>query len=272
MKQQMKQRMGILALSVVAVMALAACGGAQEAQTSAPAAEVAAETTTEATTEVAAENTVEVTAETTTETAAAGAENPAPAADGAVSGQRTFVIVPAQTTASYLVDEEFLGGALDKLGIAAGANDVVGSTQQIEGQLQLNLDDLSAALGDNRFAVQMDTLTTDQDRRDNWIREDGPRFNQYPQATFVATAIEGAPATYTAGQEVNFQLIGDLTVRDVTKPVTFDVTASLAGDTLTGVATTQLKMSDFGIEPPNFANTLTVADDFGIKVDFVAQG
>jgi polyisoprenoid-binding protein YceI len=63
-----------------------------------------------------------------------------------------------------------------------------------------------------------------------------------------------------------------LTVRDVTRPATFDVNARLAGDTLSGTATTQIKMSDFGIEPPNFANTLTVADEFRIEVQFVAKG
>ena len=208
-----------------------------------------------------------------TETEATAVEAEATAAEAAaVSGQRTFVIVPEESTAIYLVDEEFFGGALDKLGIAAGTADVVGSTQQIAGQLQLNLDDLSAALGENRFTVQMNTLSTGEDRRDSWIREDGPRFNDYPEARFVATAINGAPASYTEGQEVTFQLVGDLTVRDVTQQVTFDVNASLTGDTLAGTAATRLKMSDFGIEPPNFANTLTVADEFGIEVRFVAKG
>jgi hypothetical protein len=31
-------------------------------------------------------------------------------------------------------------------------------------------------------------------------------------------------------------------------------------------------MSDFGIEPLNFANTLTVEDEFGIRVEFTAKG
>lgn len=189
----------------------------------------------------------------------------------AVAGQRTFVIVPEESRASYLVDEEFLAGALEKLGIPAGAQDIVGSTQAIEGQLQLNLDDLSAALGDNSFQVSMNTLTTDQAGRDKWIRENGPRFNDFPLATFKATSIEGAPAAYNEGDEVNFKLAGDLTIRSVTQPVTFDVTASLTGDTLTGLAATRLRMSEFGIEPPNFANTLTVADEFGIEVQFVAR-
>jgi polyisoprenoid-binding protein YceI len=261
-----------LAGGLLAVMLLAACGGAQTPATeAAPAAEATAAATAEAPAEAPAEATAEAPAEAPAEATADAAAEPA-AAGSAVGGQRTFVIVPEQSKASYLVDEEFLGGALDKLGIAAGAVDVVGSTQQIQGQLQLNLDDLGAALGENTFTVQMNTLATGEDRRDTWIRENGPRFNDFPQATFVATAIEGAPAAYENGQEVSFKLIGDLTVRDVTQPVTFDVTARLDGDTLTGTATTRTKMSDFGIEPPNFANTLTVADEFGIEVQFVAQG
>jgi polyisoprenoid-binding protein YceI len=247
----MRRKLQIGIVTLLALL-LAACGG-EAAPTPAAAAPAAAAT----------EAAVEVTAET-----AAAADAPA----GPVSGQRTFVIVPEQSKASYLVDEEFFGGAFEKYGIAAGDSDVVGSTQQIAGQLQLDLDNLSDALGENRFTVQMNTLVTGEDRRDGWIRENGPRFNDYPEATFVATAIAGAPARYDNGQEVGFQLIGDLTVRDVTQPVTFDVNAKLAGDTLSGTATTRLKMSDFGIEPPNFANTLTVADEFRIQVEFVAKG
>jgi len=199
------------------------------------------------------------------------AADAASAAGAPVAGQRTFVIVPAESKASYLVDEEFFAGALSKLGIAAGLADVIGSTQEIEGRLTLNLDDLSAPLGENTFTVRMNTFTTDQKDRDKWIRENGPRFNDYPLATFTATSIEGAPAAYNEGDEVSFKLSGDLTIREITRPVTFDVTATLRGDTLTGVATTRLKMSDFGIEPPNFANTLTVADEFGIEVQITAK-
>jgi polyisoprenoid-binding protein YceI len=188
-----------------------------------------------------------------------------------VSGLRTFVIDPASSKASYLADEEFFADALTKYGIGAGESDVVGSTQEIEGQLQLNLDDLSAALGENRFVVQMNTLSTDRPLRDGWIRDNGPRFNQYPEAIFVATGIEDAPAAYSEGEEVTFLLLGDITIREITQPVTFTVTARLAGATLTGVATTRLLMSDFGIEPPNFINTLTVNDEFGIEVEFTAR-
>ncbi len=189
----------------------------------------------------------------------------------ATGDQRTFVIVPEESRASYIVDEEFFEGALTKYGINVGLVDTVGSTQNIEGQLQINLADLSDPLGTNRFTVDLSTLTSDQSLRDQWLRERGPQFNQFPLAEFVATGVADTPTSYTTGEEVQFKMLGDLTIREITQPVTFDVTAKLEGETVTGVATTQLRMTDFGIEPPNVANTLAVADEFMIKVEFTAR-
>jgi polyisoprenoid-binding protein YceI len=183
----------------------------------------------------------------------------------------TFVIVPEESRASYLVSEEFFEGALAKLGIQAGNVEVVGSTQTIEGQLQLDFADLSTLPGTNGFTVDMTSLTTDQSRRDNWVRENGPSFNRYPVAEFVATGLADTPLSYTQGEEVQFKMVGDLTVREITQPVTFDVIATFDGDTATGVATADLRMTDFDIEPPNFANTLTVADEFSVEVEFTAR-
>ena len=72
------------------------------------------------------------------------------------------------------------------------------------------------------------------------------------------------------GEEVAFELAGDLTIRDITRPATFEVVAVVDGNTLSGTATATLLLSDFGIEPPDFANTLRVEDEFQARVDFVA--
>jgi polyisoprenoid-binding protein YceI len=189
----------------------------------------------------------------------------------APSGIRVFVIVPEESTASYIADEEFLGGALAKYGIAAGAQDTVGSTQAIQGQFALNWDDLSTPLGENQFTVDLSTLTSDQRLRDGWLRDNGPEFATFPTATFVAERLENASATYTEGEEVTFQMVGQLTVRETAQPTTFDVTAALSGDTVTGVAETTILLTDFGIEPPDFANTLTVKNEMQIRVEFTAR-
>lgn len=192
-------------------------------------------------------------------------------ADGSLSGLHTYTIVPSASNAAYLVDEEFFAGALAKLGIEAGLADVVGRTQEFEGQFTINFDDLSALEGTNQFTVKLNTLTTDQSRRDNWIRTNGPQFNAYPLAEFTATGLAGSPENYTEGEEVQFKLLGDLTIREVAQPVTFDVTAKVEGNTVTGVAMADLKMTDFGIEPPSFVNTLSVANQFRVRVEFTAQ-
>jgi polyisoprenoid-binding protein YceI len=186
-------------------------------------------------------------------------------------GMRTFVIVPEESQASYLADEEFFEDALAKYGINAGQNHVIGSTQVIEGQFQINPNEMSNLLGENSFTVDLRTLQTDQERRDNYILDNGPAFNRFPEARFNATKISGLPATYVEGEEIQFDLSGDLAVRNVTVPVTFEVTATLEGDTLTGVAETRQLMSSFDIEPLSFVRTLTVADEFGIRVEFTAR-
>jgi len=202
------------------------------------------------------------------------AESDAAAADesGLPSGAVTYVLVPEETTASYIADEEFFQDALPKYGIPNGTQDTVGSTSAIEGRFTLDWSNLGQQpLGENSFTVDLSTLQSNQRLRDSWIRENGPQFNTYPTATFVAHELQGAPESYTMGETVEFQLVGDLTIHDTTQPATFDVSATLDRDTITGIATTTALMSSFGIEPPNFANTLTVNDEFQIQVEFTAR-
>ena len=118
-----------------------------------------------------------------------GAEEPTPAAEleapaGAAPDIRTFVIVPEQTQASYIVAEEFLGGALDRLGIEPGLVDTIGSTQEVTGTMQLDLDNLATPIVTNYFSVNLRSLTSDQPRRDNRIREANLESNRYPLAQF----------------------------------------------------------------------------------------
>ena len=129
--------------------------------------------------------------------------------------------------------------------------------------------------GDNRFTVRLNTLTSNQTKRDEYIREirddGGPSFDAYPVAAFKATAIDGVSNPNAGGRELVLKLSGDLTVREITRPMTFDVKAQLTGDTLTGVGTSRFQLRDFGIGPITFHDILTVADDVGIEVQFTAR-
>lgn len=192
---------------------------------------------------------------------------PVPEAD---SNVRLFLVVPEQSEATYIVDEEFFAEALSKLGIPAGRTVVVGRTEGVSGFIQLNSDNPDW-VETAQFTVDMTGLATDQQPRDEWLEDNALQTSLFPQATFTATAVSGLPESYNEGEEVSFDLTGDLTVRDVTRSVTFGVTAVLQNGTLEGTATLPTRLTDFGIQPPDFANTLTVADEFTIEVNLVAR-
>lgn len=257
----------ILSSLLVFTLILAACGAEEPAPE--PAAQEAPAAEADAASESEAE--VEATAEPAEEENSEEADAEADTAEGdaeVAGGMRTFTIATDQSQASYMVDEEFFGGALGKFGIEAGEYDIVGTTPGVSGEMQIDL--AAGIIGENTFMVDLSGLTSDQNRRDNWVQNQDPAFSTYPTATFVATGIENAPADYQEGSEANFQLVGDLTVREQIVPITFDVTATLDGNTISGVGVADTKISDFGINPPNFANTLTVQDEFKIQIEFVA--
>ncbi len=279
-----RQTLAVVA-SILLMMLLVACGASETpavpaapppepTATAVPAAATVVETEAaeppEAETPMA-ETGAEAEADSAENDDAAAAASPAEAAAAPAADLRTFAIVPEQSRASYIVAEEFFGGALDQLGIQPGLVDTIGATQQVSGQMELDLANPASPVVSSQFEVNLESLTSDQSRRDNRIRQANLESSRYPLATFTITGLENAPASYTEGEAVSFQATGDITIREITRPATFDVTATLQGGTISGVADARLKMTDFGFEPPNFANMFSVEDEFTARVEFVFQ-
>jgi polyisoprenoid-binding protein YceI len=274
----------LIAILTIALLALTACGNEPALPTAVPAAPT---TETQTQTEPPAGYPA-VAAPAQPETAAgypAAVADSAPtsemaegypiaeavSSDSGASNSRQFVIVPESSTARYVVAETFLAGAPDRFGIPAGLTDTIGQTQAINGAVSVDFGQSPIALEAAEFTVDISTLSSDQSMRDNTLRDRFLQSGQYPIATFVATGVENFPATYTEGEEVTFDLVGNITIREVTQPVTWVVTATLTDGVLSGTAVAPLTMSNFGVEPPAFSNLFTVEDAFRVEVDFVAQ-
>lgn len=90
---------------------------------------------------------------------------------------------------------------------------VEGEFKEFEGSVVSNSDDFDGARVE--FVAQVASLDTDNERRDDHLRSDD-FFNaeEFPELTFNGT-IEKSGARYS--------LVGDLTIRDYTKRVRFDV-------------------------------------------------
>lgn len=265
----------LAALLVVVALLVAACGGGAAAPAEPAAAPAAAEAPAgeaAAPSEEAVAATAAPVEEAATEEAAAATASPAgeaaaPAAEAAApegAQVRTFAVVPEQSQASYEVEEEFMGAAVSFV-------QTVGTTSAIEGSVTLALDGNSVSVQENQFTVDLRTLASDSPRRDNALRGRFLQSDTYPWAVFTATEVADLPADAALGQPVNFSLSGDMTIREVTNPLTWDVTATLDGSTLSGTAVTNLLMADYGFAAPDIAGMLRVTDGVTVTVNFVAQ-
>lgn len=208
-----------------------------------------------ATTEVAA---VPATEPAPTATTAAEAADIAPNADNA--SPLIFEIVPAESQARFIINE-VLNGA---------PKTVVGTTSQVAGQLAVDPANPTAARV-GTIQVNARDLTTDNEFRNRAIKNRILETDAYELVTFVPTAINGLPEQVTLGEEMTFQIVGDLTIRNVTRPVTFDVTLVPVNDTrLEGKATTTLAYADFEIAIPAARAVSAVEDTVTLQLDFVA--
>lgn len=190
-----------------------------------------------------------------------GSAGPAVASPSPTAAAR-FAIVPAASTVTYRVGETFLAG--NQFGTA------VGTTHAIQGEVFVD----RAHPGNTRIGtitIDISTFQSDRARRDRAIREGWLESAKFPTATFTPTTIQGLPATYTDGQEIPVQVLGNLRVRDVTKPVTFTGKVRLAADTLNGSFQTMVLMTDFGFEPPAILGTLKAENQVKLELQFTAQ-
>jgi len=178
------------------------------------------------------------------------------------AGQTVFSIVADESEVRFIIDEELFNQP----------NPVTGRTNEIAGEIAVNFDDpASTEIGPIR--INMRSILTDNEFRNRALRnrillssEDEFEFGE-----FVPTALEDMPETVAIGQPIAFHIIGDLTIRGVTQPVTFNATVTPVSETrLEGSATANVLYADFDMEIPSAPGVANISDDVLLEIDFVA--
>jgi polyisoprenoid-binding protein YceI len=238
----------------------------------------------------------------------AGGASPAPV------GVMKLEIAPG-TKAFFRVREQLVGINFP--------NDAVGMTEAVQGVVVIRPDGTLDA-SQSRITVDLRTLSTDQDRRDNYLRRNTLQTDQFPMAVFVPKRAVGLtwpppigtpppPGPPTAqgggggpqaagagggaqappaqrgqmgggqagggqagggqaagprpGAPIGFQLVGDMTIRDVTTEVTWQVITSWVGDTVRGKAMTNFPFATFKLERPSVSVVMGVEDDIRLELE-----
>lgn len=161
--------------------------------------------------------------------------------------------------ARYRVREQLAGFDLP--------NDAVGRSSAVTGGLVL--DSAGRVVpADSRITVDISGITSDRDRRDGYVRRRILQTDSFPDVILRPTAVSGLPWPLPSSGSRAFALTGDLTVKGVTRPTTWQVTAAFQGDTVTGLAATAFTFADFGLAQPRVPVVLSVGDTIRLEYDF----
>jgi polyisoprenoid-binding protein YceI len=172
-----------------------------------------------------------------------------------------IAFLPDASEASFRVKEQLAGRQLP--------NDAVGKTRAVAGALVIASD--GQLVGEqSKVTVDMNSLQSDESRRDSFIKRNVLQTERFPQAEFVPKQIEGLAQPLPSSGQVSFKLSGDLTVRGVTRPVTWEVDARASGAEVGGTATTKVSFEQFGLTPPRVGPVLSVEDELHLQLDFKA--
>src|SRR5215831_2143411 len=126
--------------------------------------------------------------------------------------------ISGQSSASYSVHEDLIFGGV-------GSNTAVGTTSGVSGSFFLGVSG-AVTLTQVNISVDLTGLQSDSSLRDGHV-QDYLDTSQFPNAVFTSTNVKGLPATYTPGQTISFQIVGNLKLHGVTNAETFNAQGKL---------------------------------------------
>lgn len=180
-------------------------------------------------------------------------------AEPPLTAEIRLVVAPTGNQVRYRVREQLVGRDLP--------NDAVGETNQVTGTIVIG--EHGDVIPDrSRIVVNVTGLTSDQSRRDGYVQRRLLETEQFPAVELVPTELRGLPWPLPTSGARTFDLIGNLTVRGVTRPTTWRVTAQFGPDRVTGTAVTGFTFADFELTQPRVPILLSVADSIRLKYDF----
>ena len=150
--------------------------------------------------------------------------------------------------AGYRVDEVLFGQNVT----------AVGRTSSVTGEISIQDSEVVAA----SFSVDLTTVKSDSDRRDNQFANRIMDVLNFPTADFVLTQPISIPAEALVGSEFTTEASGELTLRGTTRPIQMKITARLADGTVEISASTEIVFAEWGIPDPSLPGITT--EDSGL--------
>lgn len=173
--------------------------------------------------------------------------------------------------ANEVYTRSFAGYRIDEELASVGANTAVGRTDDVTGTMTIE----GTSITDVDLEVDLSTLESDQDRRDNAIGDRGLEYERFPTATFKLTEPIDVGDEPEPGATIEEEATGDFTLHGVTKEITVPLEARWTGERIEVAASFDVALADYDIEPPTIpGRVLSVADTGTVEMElnFVKSG
>jgi len=151
------------------------------------------------------------------------------------------------------------------LGIIGHQNDVEFIGRFFDFDANIEFDPADPASASINVMIDMDSLDTDNPRRDDTIRGIELFYvAEFPTAEFAANG-------FLVEADGRYSTVGDLTIRDVTQSVTLPFTLTIEGDRAHAVGEVTVNRIDFGVGQGSWSSPNPVSHDVTITIDIVAD-
>jgi polyisoprenoid-binding protein YceI len=179
----------------------------------------------------------------------------------------------SQVTGTWIVAAESVAGyrVQEKLASLPAPSEAVGRTHDVVGTLTVRLEGDTLVADAATVQVNVTTLVSDQKPRDNRIRTSGLESNKYPTASFVLSGPVRLPPEVAKGEATTVEVKGLLTIHGSTREVTLPLQVRLGGQQGEVVGSLEFPFTDFGMDPPNIGDFVTVDPDATLELQLFLE-
>ena len=126
---------------------------------------------------------------------------------------------------------------------------------------------LNAATGDVEFKVAIKSFHFQKTAmEDHFNNDDYMASEKYPKASFKGKIANISSVNFSKDGVYNVSVTGDLTIRDVTKPVSTQGTITVKGSTITVTSSFQVNRKEYNVIGESFVQK-KIQDDIQINVN-----
>ena len=166
-------------------------------------------------------------------------------------------VVPEESEARYRTREQLATLPLP--------NEVLGTTKDVMGSVALTGGSFDRER--SKITIDLRNLKTDRIQRDRFVQRELLKTAEFQHATFIPKELKGINGGLPTSGEVHIEVVGDFTLMDKTRELTWKGTAKFDEAGVMVNLSTTTSFADMGLTKPSVAIVLSVDDNFTLEVD-----